>query len=295
MIPLTLVTGFLGSGKTTLLQQLARRHAERRIVWVVNEFSARDVDSTRLRGLSANVVSVTGGSIFCRCKATEYLDLLRSLPTRFQPEAVVIEASGIADPTVARKLLSECKLDHHYFMAEVIAVVDPGSFLKLLHTLPNIRTQVESATRVLINKIDLYAPAQIEAAEMAVRAIHASVPITRTQHCAMECDLFTVGVSGPLAGELAPCVDPRYVQFAVPMPADVDVEHLREVVAPVADDVYRIKGHVRAAGTCLEVDYSLAGWRFTETCDNVQPELVVIVRGDRSESMGQLLKGLRAR
>lgn len=293
MIPLTLVTGFLGSGKTTLLQYLARCHADRRIVWVVNEFSARDVDSTRLRAFSTDVVSVTGGSIFCRCKATEYLDLLRSLPRRFQPEAVVIEASGMADPTVARKMLCECKLDQQYSIAAVVAVVDPGSFLKLLHTLPNIRAQVESATHVLINKTDLYSPAQIEAAEAAVREIHSSVPMARTQHCAVGCDLFASSPSGPLTGELALCVDPRYVQFAVPMPVDVELDWLREVVTPVANDIYRIKGHVRSAGACLEVDYSLAGWRFTEAGNDVQPELVVIVRGDRSAAVGQLLLGLR--
>lgn len=295
MISLTLVTGFLGSGKTTFLQQLARCHSERRIVWVVNEFSARDVDTARLTAVSANVVSVSGGSIFCRCKATEYLDLLRCLPTRFDPEAVVIEASGMADPTVARKMLSECKLDQQYYIAEVVAIVDPGSFLKLLHTLPNIRAQIESATRVLINKTDLYSLAQIEAAEAAVRAIDAAVPMARTQHCAVDCDLFHVGSNGPLMGELAPCVDPRYVQFAVPMPDEVDLDWLRQAVVPVADDIYRIKGYVRSAGTCFELDYSLAGWQFTETHDDVQPGLVFIARGDRSEAVGQLLKGLRAR
>jgi len=293
MIPLTLVTGFLGSGKTTLLQQLATVHRGRRIVWVVNEFSARDMDAARLAHVSPEVVSVTGGSIFCRCKATEYLDLLRGLPARFTPEAVVIEASGMADPTVAAKMLSECGLDRQYRMAAVIAVVDPGSFLKLLHTLPNIRAQIESATRVLLNKTDLYPPARVDEAESAVRAINPSVSLTRTQHCAVDCDLFESGQAMSLAGELAPCVDPRFVQFAVPLPADVDLERMQQAVEHAADDIYRIKGYARSAGRSYELDYSLSGWRMTEARGDVQPGLVLITRGPCSDAVARLLQNLR--
>ena len=55
-IPLVLVTGFLGSGKTTFLEQLVHRHRQRRIVYLVNEFSARDVDAARLLARTPDVV-----------------------------------------------------------------------------------------------------------------------------------------------------------------------------------------------------------------------------------------------
>jgi G3E family GTPase len=293
MIPLTLVTGFLGSGKTTLLQHLACHHGDRKVVWVVNEFSVRDMDAARLASVSSDVVSVTGGSIFCRCKATEYLDLLRSLPARFDPEAVVIEASGMADPTVAGKMLGECGLDHQYQIAAVVAVVDPGSFLKLLHTLPNIRAQIESATRVLVNKTDLYSLERIEETESAVRAIHPLVPMTRTQHCAADCNLFETGQTVPLAGELAPCVDPRFVQFVVPLPDEVDLERLEAAVTPASDAIYRIKGLARSAGRSYELDFSLSGWRIVETRSDAQPSLVLIARGPCSDAVARLLQQLR--
>ena len=60
-IPLSLVTGFLGSGKTTFLKQTARRLANRRIVYLVNEFSALDVDGAVLGEFGPNVVSIPGG------------------------------------------------------------------------------------------------------------------------------------------------------------------------------------------------------------------------------------------
>ena len=48
-IPLALVTGFLGSGKTTFLEQTARRYSGHKIVFLINEFSPKDMDGARLR------------------------------------------------------------------------------------------------------------------------------------------------------------------------------------------------------------------------------------------------------
>ena len=55
MIPLALVTGFLGSGKTSFLRHLAgveyvrgRSGPHRRLAFVVNDFSAAEVDADAL-------------------------------------------------------------------------------------------------------------------------------------------------------------------------------------------------------------------------------------------------------
>ena len=154
MIPLALITGFLGSGKTTFLSRLAQRYRGRKVVFLVNEFSAKDVDGSRLARETPDVVSVAGGSIFCQCLVTEFIARLRELPSRFGTpaapvEAVVVEASGIANPAVAAQMLRESRLDRQYDLTDVVAIVDPGSFGKLLHTLPNIRAQVEGANVIV--------------------------------------------------------------------------------------------------------------------------------------------------
>ena len=52
MIPICLVTGFLGSGRTTLLRRIIDTHRDPRIVYLVNEFSALDIEGalSRTRG-----------------------------------------------------------------------------------------------------------------------------------------------------------------------------------------------------------------------------------------------------
>ena len=57
MIPIGLVAGFLGSGKTTLLARWAERHRGRKLVYLVNDLGAANVDTAwlerqhELRGL----------------------------------------------------------------------------------------------------------------------------------------------------------------------------------------------------------------------------------------------------
>ncbi len=154
-IPLSLVTGFLGSGKTTFLKHTARRLAGRRIVYLVNEFSALDVDTQSLRQISPDVIAIPGGSIFCKCLVGDFIQTLSRVPQRFgssQPgsadtiEGLIVEASGIANPKVVADMLRETKLDAVYSLASVVAIVDPGSFGKLLVTLPNIRRRSRRRT-----------------------------------------------------------------------------------------------------------------------------------------------------
>lgn len=293
MIPLTLITGFLGSGKTTLLEHLARLYQDRRIVWLINEFSVRDMDSERLAGRARDVVSIAGGSIFCRCKVTEFLEQLRGLPERFSPEAVVVEASGMADPVVAGKLLRETGLDHQYTLGSIVAVVDPGTLLKLLHTLPNIRAQIEASTLVLVNKTDLHPIERIEQAEAAVRAINPSAPIIRTCHSAA--DIGLLGTHPPLAGcgQPAPCVDPHFVKFEIPLEGQSDVDELRKALEPVLDEVYRVKGIARSGGRTCRFDYSGSGWHVEPVAGILPPALVVIARGSSADAVRGIVREIQ--
>ena len=90
MLPICLVTGFLGSGKTTLLRRLVHELRDQRVAYVVNEFSAIDVDgglveaarqAERTGGAvdAADVIAIPGGSIFCSCLVSTFLDHLSAI------------------------------------------------------------------------------------------------------------------------------------------------------------------------------------------------------------------------
>jgi G3E family GTPase len=287
MIPVCLVSGFLGSGKTTLLRRLIERYADRPIAWLINEFSAADVDSRLIEAEGRQVLSVAGGSIFCRCKAGQFIHHMNEVAGRVQAgqrlDGMVIEASGIANPTVIARMLAETQLDQSFSLAAVVCVVDPGSFTKLLSTLPNMRDQVAAADMVLINKCDLFDDLTVDDTEQQVRAINAGVPILRCEYADAQIDPLSLESDRQREGEYAQCVDPNFATVTVDFARPIRAEALDERLKSMADVLYRAKGFVESERGWLFVDYSASGLTMQPAGQpgrSQAGQLVLITRGD---------------
>lgn len=289
MIPLVLVTGFLGSGKTTLLRRIIRRSAERRLVYLVNDFGAIDVDTRRLAEAGDRVVSIPGGSIFCRCLVTEFIGALQRIAEPpeggWPPEGVVIEASGMANPRVMGDLLRETRLDCVFAIKKIISLVDPGTLRKLLHTLPNLRAQLEASDLVLINKADCYGAGELEAAERAVREIQPTARLVRTVYAEAEFPLWEDGESAAAAGhgELAGCRDPNFVSITVELDGALEPEALRAALESCRAPIYRAKGFVRTPGGVCDIDYTPTGFSAVPA-PSAEPSALVVIGGAGSEA-----------
>jgi len=246
VIPLVLATGFLGSGKTTFLRALAQREQARRLVFLVNEFSALDVDGDLVAEVAKDVLRVPGGSIFCRCVIHDFISQMQAVPERFgEIDGLVVEASGIADPGVVGKMLADTGLDGIYRLAAVVSLVDPGTFPKLLKTLPNIQSQIRAADLVLVNKQDLFGEAELAATEALVRELNPRAELQRTAYAAFAGDVFALRQSGRPAGDYAACRDPNYARFELGAAEEFDLGGLRRTATNLGNLLFRLKGVVR--------------------------------------------------
>ena len=254
LLPVCLVTGFLGSGKTTFLRHIIAGNRDRKIVFLINEFSARDVDGATVSSEDPHVISIPGGSIFCQCLVSEFIARLRQIADEWgDADGVVIEASGMADPNVIERMLLETGLDRQFRLATIVSVVDPGSFLKLRHTLPNILAQIKAVDVVLINKCDCHPPERIAETEDSAREIQSEGERIRTVRCDTGIDLFGERTPRGLRGEYAKCRDPNFSTFVTD--TELDGDALEKFVREHAGDIYRVKGTL--AGEVF--DYSTSG------------------------------------
>jgi G3E family GTPase len=266
--PIWLVVGFLGAGKTTLLCKLVHATRERRLVYVVNEFSAVDVDAGLIEREGGTALAVAGGSIFCRCLVTEFVSVLRrvsdGLPGRdgvvMQAEGVVIEASGLADPRSMRRLLAESGLDARFHVAGVTAVVDPGTLMKLLLVLPNIRGQIESADLILLNKTDLHTPEMVEKVRTKLVAINPHATVIRCVRGAVDPAIILAdGVSARAAevdAAFGVCKDPQFERETLQFQRPLDLQSLRSAFAEAEEGFYRAKGTVLTSEGWMYLDWS---------------------------------------
>jgi G3E family GTPase len=278
-----LVTGFLGAGKTTLLGAITRRQRQRRLVYLVNEFSTRDIDGAIVSESNPDVVCVPGGSIFCKCLVTQFIAQLQSIPARFGlVEGLVIEASGMANPKVMASMLHETRLDQQYRLARIISVIDPGSFHKLRQTLPTITAQIEASDLALINKADLYEVTQIQETADALRSINPGLEIQTCVRGEADVELFGAPSAPSVIenGSLAPCRDPLYDTVTLTPAGHITHEQLRMRLLDVETEIYRLKGYLPTEGGSVYVDYSTAGFEVSPSASSREPVVVLIHAGN---------------
>ena len=221
------------------------------------------------------------------------------LPSRFEDperplEGVIIEASGMANPAVVGTMLHETKLDAIYHLATVVAIVDPGSFLKLQHTLPNVADQVRAAQVVLLNKTDCYDDAMLDETERVLLDLNPAATLERTTQGRYARDLFAPTTAAPkVEGEYATCRDPNYRSESLALSGDIALDGLAAALIGLGDDCYRAKGYVPADGVLQFVDLSSSGLTITSTHRTGDTgALTVILKGAAPDSATDALKAL---
>ena len=106
MLEVLLVTGPLGSGRTTAVNRLLKAELARggRVAVLINEFGSVSVDGILLdaaRPELADIANLVDGCACCSLKAdvVKVLADWAALPEGRRPGRVVLETTGLADPT----------------------------------------------------------------------------------------------------------------------------------------------------------------------------------------------------
>ena len=154
-LPLTVIGGFLGAGKTTLLNRLLVAPHGRRIAVLVNDFGRIDIDAALIRSRTDDMISLSNGCACCSVAG----DLTKALVVLAQreepPEAIVLEASGLADPRgIAQVALANPALR----LDGLLTVVDAETLGALSESEPTrgpLMAQLSSADLIVLNKLDL--------------------------------------------------------------------------------------------------------------------------------------------
>ena len=156
-IPVYLLTGYLGSGKTSVLNHLVANPplASSRVALVVNEFGALGVDGQTVTATGGGVFELNSGSLFCACTRSGLVKILDRIGTAVRPDAVLAEATGVAETSDLYDVLETPPLKGLFRIETNVCVVDCLNFTKVLPYLRTARTQVEAADGLALNKTDL--------------------------------------------------------------------------------------------------------------------------------------------
>lgn len=185
-LSLTLLGGALGSGKTTWARhQLYAGTFGTRVHVLVNEAAEVPVDDQLL--IRAEGVTVLAGGCACCTGRDDLVMALRDLCDRRSrgagPARVLLETSGLADPgAIAASLRADPVLSRHLRLAEIVVAIDAMHALAQLSEDPLIHRQITVADRLILTKIDVARPADLQRLQVGLRHRNPAAVIEGCQH-----------------------------------------------------------------------------------------------------------------
>ena len=188
LLPVSLLCGFLGAGKTTLLKHvLETKHAEEdfKCAVIVNDMAALNIDKSLIDQSSLvqsdKVIAMQNGC-FCCTLSNDLVDQIIELASKNMFNYMLIEASGVSEPSQIAPLFDLCDDQHNHDevhkdgpqLGEVarldtcVTVIDAAEFYNNLETMNEfadgesqgtiaelMMEQVEFSNVVILNKTDL--------------------------------------------------------------------------------------------------------------------------------------------
>lgn len=255
-LDLYVISGFLGAGKTTLLQRLLYNMEGKKIGVLVNEFGGFGIDGKVLDSNGIKLIEINNGSIFCSCLKGEFVKTLIEL-TRQDIEVLLIENSGMADPSNMNKLLSELegKVERSYNYCGAVCVVDTTSFLKHIRVLAPVQNQVAASSLIIVNKTDLANRETINDIRKKILSINNKAYIYETMFGEVPVKVIQQHLSNNgYVGETSNQDWNRPATYSIECREFVDLDAVKEFTAAMTAYALRIKGLVQTAEGWYKLD-----------------------------------------
>jgi G3E family GTPase len=307
-----LITGFLGSGKTTFLNRIIDAFPkDKKLTLLVNEFGEIGVDGTLVEGDEIDMMEISKGSIFCVCVKTDFIKGLYELNSKVQPDVLLIESTGVANPSDLKRDLKLPIFNDRFDFAEQFCVIDAVHFLEAYGVYASLEKQIASSTVFIINKVDLASPETIDETKKVIRQFHPDPLFFDTTYAAIPLEPFfdwTASASGDLETpdrqneNSALLSDEELEQFIDDLldspdleitPPDTlmsvayrwqgdNLEQISAMAEALPSSIVRAKGFVEEKNRMYLFNYVMGTWTVEETAvpkDRIQHKNIVVFIG----------------
>ncbi|WP_440135125.1 CobW family GTP-binding protein [Chitinophaga sancti] len=256
--PVTIITGFLGAGKTTFLNELLMAEKKGKYAIIENEFGKESIDGELVMEISDNIFEMSSGCLCCNLNE-DLVDLLIDLSKKSGNfEELIIETTGIADPSsVALPFLIDPLVSRYYQLQRVICLVDARNIAHELATTEEARKQISFSDVLLISKTDLVTPEELAALQTLLKEINPFAVIlsgTKEHFPHQEIMAYTRNQSEHYNGEEQTKEKHHHSLSSLTLTFDepFDIPKLKHTMmvfmAVQSADIYRVKGIVYGFG-----------------------------------------------
>lgn len=180
MTKIDIFSGFLGAGKTTLIKKLIKEaYSGENLVLIENEFGEIGIDGGFLKEAGIEIREMNSGCICCSLVG-DFDASLKEVLTRFKPDRILIEPSGVGKLSDVISAVSGV-LSEDVVLNSATAVVDAVKCKMYMKNFGEFfGNQIEHADCIVLSRTDLADADKITAATELIREKNQKATIITT-------------------------------------------------------------------------------------------------------------------
>ena len=154
MTKIDIISGFLGAGKTTLIKKLIKEAlGGEKVVLIENEFGEIGIDGGFLKEAGIEITEMNSGCICCTLVG-DFGAALKDVITKYSPDRIIIEPSGVGKLSDVIKAVADVKKDFEDVeLNSFITVADAGKTTMYMKNFGEFfNDQIENANTIVLSR-----------------------------------------------------------------------------------------------------------------------------------------------
>lgn len=156
MTKIDIISGFLGAGKTTFIKKLLEEAiAGEKVVLIENEFGEIGIDGGFLKDSGIEIREMNSGCICCSLVG-DFGASLAEVLTKYQPERIIIEPSGVGKLSDVIKAVVDVSADMDVELNSAVTIVDAAKCKMYMKNFGEFfNNQIENAGTIVLSRTDI--------------------------------------------------------------------------------------------------------------------------------------------
>ena len=156
MTKIDIISGFLGAGKTTFIKKLLQEAiAGEQVVLIENEFGEIGIDGGFLKDAGIEIREMNSGCICCSLVG-DFGKSLEEVLTKYQPERVIIEPSGVGKLSDVMKAVRDVAKNLDVKLNSAVTIVDAAKCKMYMKNFGEFfNNQIENAGTIVLSRTDI--------------------------------------------------------------------------------------------------------------------------------------------